>query len=145
MLNNCVCFPYKVPPSPFTAAKAAPTMELSFEMVQAEDCDPTPRTPEETSELFSRLADALIKQIEVHCTILLSSTLLSWFMFCIVELFSPRKRYIYVVQVIKHGWRSFSCFEICCLLADILRVIFHFTDVCKKCSALPKTRWYKQH
>ena len=103
LLNNCVCFPYKVPPSPFTAAKAAPTMELSFEMVQTEDCDPTPRTPEETSELFSRLADALIKQIEVHCTILLSSTLLSWFMFCVVELFSPRKRYIYVVQVIKHG------------------------------------------
>lgn len=72
LLNNCVCFPYKVPPSPFTAAKAAPTREVSFEMVQAADCDPTPRTPEETSELFSRLEDALIKQIEVHCTVVLA-------------------------------------------------------------------------
>lgn len=43
-------------------------------MVQAADCDPTPRTPEETSELFSRLEDALIKQIEVHvhCTVVLA-------------------------------------------------------------------------
>ena len=47
------------------AASPAPTSELSFEMVQAADCDPTPRTPEETAELFSRLEDALIKQIEV--------------------------------------------------------------------------------
>ncbi|XP_078361651.1 coiled-coil and C2 domain-containing protein 1-like isoform X1 [Oculina patagonica] len=54
-----------VPPSPFTAASPAPTQELSFEMVQAAECDPTPRTPEETSELFSRLEDALIKQIEM--------------------------------------------------------------------------------
>ena len=38
---------------------------MDFEMVQAEDCDPNPPTPEETSELFSRLEDALIKQIEV--------------------------------------------------------------------------------
>ena len=35
-------------------------------MVEAQDCDPAPRTPEETSELFSRLEDALIKQIEVN-------------------------------------------------------------------------------
>ncbi|XP_073257066.1 coiled-coil and C2 domain-containing protein 1-like isoform X1 [Porites lutea] len=54
-----------VPPSPFVAARPAPTSELSFEMVEAQDCDPTPRTPEETSELFSRLEDALIKQIEM--------------------------------------------------------------------------------
>ena len=38
---------------------------MDFEMVQAEDCDPNPPTPEEISELFSRLEDALIKQIEV--------------------------------------------------------------------------------
>lgn len=63
-----VCFHEKVPPSPFTAASPAPTQELSFEMVQAAECDPTPRTPEETSELFSRLEDALIKQIEVKYT-----------------------------------------------------------------------------
>ncbi|XP_068748558.1 coiled-coil and C2 domain-containing protein 1-like isoform X2 [Montipora capricornis] len=54
-----------VPPSPFAAASPAPTTEMSFEMVQAEDCDPNPRTPEEISELFSRLEDALIKQIEM--------------------------------------------------------------------------------
>lgn len=59
-------FLHKVPPSPFVAARPAPTSQLSFEMVEAQDCDPTPRTPEETSELFSRLEDALIKQIEVN-------------------------------------------------------------------------------
>lgn len=59
-------FLHKVPPSPFVAARPAPKSELSFEMVEAQDCDPAPRTPEETSELFSRLEDALIKQIEVN-------------------------------------------------------------------------------
>ena len=59
-------FLHKVPPSPFVAARPAPTSQLSFEMVEAQDCDPAPRTPEETSELFSRLEDALIKQIEVN-------------------------------------------------------------------------------
>ncbi|XP_027040976.1 coiled-coil and C2 domain-containing protein 1-like isoform X1 [Pocillopora damicornis] len=54
-----------VPPSPFAASKPAPTRELSFEMVQAEDCEPNPQTSEEKSELFSRLEDALIKQIEM--------------------------------------------------------------------------------
>ncbi|XP_015772326.1 PREDICTED: coiled-coil and C2 domain-containing protein 1-like [Acropora digitifera] len=54
-----------VPPSPFAAASPAPSSEMDFEMVQAEDCDPNPPTPEETSELFSRLEDALIKQIEM--------------------------------------------------------------------------------
>ena len=59
-------FCMKVPPSPFAASKPAPTRELSFEMVQAEDCEPNPQTSEEKSELFSRLEDALIKQIEVR-------------------------------------------------------------------------------
>ncbi|XP_067032370.1 coiled-coil and C2 domain-containing protein 1-like isoform X2 [Acropora muricata] len=54
-----------VPPSPFAAASPAPSSEMDFEMVQAEDCDPNPPTPEEISELFSRLEDALIKQIEM--------------------------------------------------------------------------------
>lgn len=59
-----------MPPSPFVAARPAPKSELSFEMVEAQDCDPTPQTPEEISELFSRLEDALIKQIEVNSGVL---------------------------------------------------------------------------
>ena len=65
-------------------------------MVQAADCDPTPRTPEEISELFSRLEDALIKQIEVHCTVALVLFFIR-LLFYTVELISPSIRYFHAM------------------------------------------------
>lgn len=55
----------QVPPSPLTSQGPAPTASANFVMVETNDCVPNPRTPEEITELYARLEDALTKQTEV--------------------------------------------------------------------------------
>ncbi|EDO41324.1 predicted protein [Nematostella vectensis] len=55
-----------VPPSPNSEKGPAPTAkEGDFVVVETSECRPNPRTPEEVTELFSRLEDGLIKQVEM--------------------------------------------------------------------------------
>ena len=47
----------------------APTASANYVMVETNGCIPNPTTPEEVTELYARLEDALIKQTEVSNTV----------------------------------------------------------------------------
>lgn len=99
-------------------------------MVQAADCDPTPRTPEETSELFSRLEDALIKQIEVHCSVVLPCNVVhsAHVLYCSIK-FTQRKVYVCSVgekpfMFLLFGFSYSQWKFVVYLPAQILRVVW---------------------
>lgn len=63
----------QIPPSPVSHSTGAPgNVAINITSIKSEENVPVPKTPTEVAELFARLEDALIKQMEVGSKLLTS-------------------------------------------------------------------------